>query len=137
MKLRRAEPDEATWINERYAAVRFIPSDLTRETVIVAEIGGAPAGLGRLVPIDAESCELGGMLVFDDYRGRGVARAIIDELLRHAEGRKVYCLPFAELEGLYRSAGFERAENAPAAMMEKLDWCRVTYEREVLLLVTT
>jgi GNAT superfamily N-acetyltransferase len=137
MQLRRARADEAGWINDRYATVRFVPSDLERDTVLVAEIDGAPAGLGRLIPLEETSFELGGMLVFDEFRGRGVARALIDELLRYAAGRTVYCLPFAKLEGLYRSAGFETTEEGPAQILAKLEWCRRTYEEPVLLMVTT
>ena len=135
--LRTARPDEAGWINERYVAVRFLPSDLSREIVIVAEIDGTPAGLGRLVPVDDSSCELGGMLVFEEFRGRGVARAIVDELLRHAAGRAVYCLPFAELTELYAAAGFVATEDAPGAVLEKLAWCRRTYEQPVALMRVT
>ena len=132
MNLRVALPDESAWINERYASVRFMPSDLTREIVVVAEIDGAPAGIGRLVPY-GEVYELGGMLVFEEFRGRGVARALIDELLRRAD-RDVYCIPFADLTELYESAGFRPAAHAPDAILEKLAWCRRTYEREVVLL---
>ncbi|HEX2122106.1 MAG TPA: GNAT family N-acetyltransferase, partial [Thermoanaerobaculia bacterium] len=132
--LRLAKPEEAEWVNARYAEVRFLPSDLARETVVIAEIDGQPAGLGRLVPVDDESCELGGMLVFEPFRGRGVARAIIDELLRHANARAVYCIPFAELEPLYAAAGFARTANAPAAVMEKYEWCTRTYDKPVVLM---
>lgn len=134
MKLRTARADEAEWINARYAEVRFLPSDLAHEVVVIAEIDGEPAGLGRLVDIDEVSCELGGMLVFDRFRGRGVARAIIDELLRHARGRAVYCIPFADLEPLYAAAGFTPAAASPTAVSEKFAWCQRTYDRPVVLL---
>jgi len=134
VKLRTARADETEWINARYAEVRFLPSDLAHEVVVIAEVDGEPAGLGRLVDVDERSCELGGMLVFDRFRGRGVARAIIDELLRHTRGRDVYCIPFADLEPLYTSAGFARSGDAPLSIREKLEWCRVTYDRPVVLL---
>ncbi|MBV8519407.1 MAG: GNAT family N-acetyltransferase [Acidobacteria bacterium] len=133
LQLRVAGPHEAGWINERYAAVEFIPSDLARETVVVAEIDGAPAGLGRLVPLDDDTYELGGMLVFEAFRGRGIARAIVDELLRRAKGRVVYCIPFAELESFYAGAGFVRVDDAPQ-LREKLAWCRGTYAKSVVLM---
>ena len=59
--IRAACPDEAEWVNARYAEVRFMPSDLGREVVLIAESDGEKAGLGRLVPVD-EAFELGGML---------------------------------------------------------------------------
>jgi len=137
VKLRTARAGETAWINARYAEVRFVPSDLAHEVVVIAEIDGEPAGLGRIVDVDERSCELGGMLVFDRFRGRGVARAIIDELLRHARDRDVYCIPFADLEPLYAAAGFTRCDDAPRSIREKFEWCRVTYDRPVVLLMGT
>jgi N-acetylglutamate synthase-like GNAT family acetyltransferase len=136
VKLRRATESDAAWINAAYADIRFQLSDLARDLVIVAELDGEHAGLGRLVPA-GEAYELGGMLVFDAFRGRGVAKAIIDELLRHAGGRDVYCIPFADLEPIYAKAGFlrcERDESLPAHILEKLDWCEREMQRPVVLM---
>lgn len=121
-------------MNERYAAVRFIPSDLTRDLVFLAELDGTPAGLGRLVPVDETSAELGGMLVFEVFRGRGVARALIDALVEQGRGRTLYCIPFATLEPLYAAAGFTRTEEAPREVREKFEWCVASYEQPVLLM---
>ncbi len=137
MNLRIATSDDERWINERYASVHFLTSDLSRDLVIVAEIDGVPAGIGRLVPAGENACELGGMLVFEEFRGRGIARAIIEELLRNANGRTVYCIPFSELEPIYRGAGFVRVtpdETLPAHVREKLDWCAREIDREVVLM---
>ena len=136
MKLRRATAADAGWINTAYANIHFQLSDLTRDLVVVAELDGERAGLGRLVPA-GEAYELGGMLVFDAFRGRGVAKAIIDELLRHAAGREVYCIPFADLEPIYAKAGFTRRERddaLPAHILEKLDWCAREMQRPVILM---
>lgn len=133
MQLRTARRDEIGWINERYAEVGFVASD-ERELVIVAELDGESAGIGRLVDVDERSCELGGMLVFERFRGRGVSRAIIDALLAHANGRDVYCIPFAELEALYAGAGFTRTDDAPAKVLEKFAWCQTAYGKPVLLM---
>lgn len=138
MRLRLANADDAQWINERYASVHFQPSNLSRDLLVVAEIDGAPAGIGRLVPAGEQACELGGMLVFEEFRGRGIARAIIDELLRHTNGRAVYCIPFAELEPIYAGAGFVRIpadDTLPTYIREKLDWCEREIDRGVILMV--
>ena len=137
MRLRRATPADAGWINAAYAEVKFLPSDLHRDLVVVAELDGQHAGLGRLVPAGEEACELGGMLVFDEFRGRGVASAIIAELLRHADGRTVYCIPFADLEPIYEKAGFrtrDRAGDLPQHVREKLEWCEREIARPVILM---
>ena len=134
LHIRVAILSDAPWINERYAEVRFLPSNLAHEIVVIAEISGEPAGLGRLVDVDERSCELGGMLVFEPFRGRGVARAIVHELLQHARGRDVYCIPFAHLESMYAEAGFTRTNDAPRAVLQKFEWCKRTYEHPVVLM---
>jgi N-acetylglutamate synthase-like GNAT family acetyltransferase len=136
MELRTASPDDAGWIEEQYRRAGFIPSDLSRHTVVVATDGGERVGLGRLVPAGEGMVELGGMWVTDPYRGRGVARALVEELIRRAGASDVYCVPFADLEGFYASCGFERVkrEAAPAALEEKLAWCEREIARPVLLM---
>lgn len=134
IEIRAARTDEADWVNERYAEVRFIPSDLSKDLVLIAEIARQPAGLGRLVPVDDDTAELGGMLVFDAFRGKGVARALIDALIA-ASTKTIYCIPFAKLEALYAAAGFTRTEEAPAAVRSKYEWCQRTYDQPVLLMV--
>ena len=138
MHLRLATSDDATWINERYASVHFQPSDLSRDLVVIAELDAIPVGLGRLVPAGPDACELGGILVFEEYRRRGIARSIVEELLRHAGEREVYCIPFAELEPIYAAAGFvtrEAVGELPEYIRQKLDWCeREIPERPVVLM---
>ncbi|HYO77507.1 MAG TPA: GNAT family N-acetyltransferase [Thermoanaerobaculia bacterium] len=140
MQLRRATLSDAEWINAAYARVHFLPSDPARDLVIVAELDGERAGIGRLVPAGERAYELGGMLVFENFRGRGVARSIIDELLRHAGDAEVYCIPFADLEPVYAKAGFTRRERhaaLPAHIVEKLDWCAREMARPVILMQLT
>jgi GNAT superfamily N-acetyltransferase len=134
--LRTARPEETGWVNEQYAKVGFIPSDLLRDTVVVAELDGERAGIGRLVDAGRNAYELGGMYVLDAFRGAGVARALVEELLRLAEGRDVYCIPFADLDAFYGSAGFRRIEpdGVPPAIAEKLAWCEREIARPVILM---
>ena len=140
LELRTARPEETGWINEQYAKVHFIPSD-PRDTVVVAEADGVRAGIGRLVEAGEGAYELGGMYVLDGFRGAGIARAIVEELIRRAGGRDVYCIPFADLEAFYASTGFRRieADGVPPKIVEKLEWCEREIKRAVILmkLVTT
>lgn len=134
MHVRRARPDETAWINERYDEIEFKRSAPERDFMLVAELDGERAGLGRLVPVGEDACELGGIVVFEQFRGRGVARAIVDELLRNAGERAIYCIPFSDLVPLYAAAGFVETGSAPRPLMEKVEWCKVTYPRGVTLM---
>ena len=139
MLLRTATPEDAGWIQEQYEKVHFIPSDLERDTVIVAEVDGQCAGIGRLVPAGENAYELGGMFVDDAYRGRGVAHAIVNELIQRAGSKEVFCVPFADLETLYAESGFRRIEpvGIPGKIQEKLDWCAREIARPVILMKLT
>jgi N-acetylglutamate synthase-like GNAT family acetyltransferase len=134
--LRRAGPADLEWINERYRAIDFRLS-AAGDFQVVAEVAGTPAGLGRIVPLEGRVGELGGMVVFEGFRGAGVARRIIDALLETADYDYLYCLPFANLEGLYASFGFRQVEagaGVPAKVIEKFRWCQEFYDEPVLLM---
>ena len=136
--LRTARPEETGWINEQYARVGFIPTG-AHDQVVVAELDGARAGIGRLVDAGENAYELGGMYVLDGFRGAGIARAIVEELIARAGDRDVYCIPFADLEAFYASAGFARIEpvNVPHKVIEKLEWCEREIDRAVILMKLT
>lgn len=129
-------PDDSGWIEEQYEQAGFIPSDLATDRVVIAEIEGTRAGLGRLVGAGEGAFELGGIYVRGPFRGLGIARAIVDALILRAGGAELYCVPFADLEVLYAAAGFARAEReeAPAKVQDKLDWCAREVTRAVLLM---
>jgi N-acetylglutamate synthase-like GNAT family acetyltransferase len=135
LELRTARPEETGWINEQYARVHFIPSDV-RDSIVIAEVDGERAGIGRLVEAGKGAYELGGMYVLDAFRGAGVARAIVEELIRRAGEHDLYCIPFADLEAFYASAGFRRieADGIPPKIQEKLDWCEREIDRPVVLM---
>lgn len=134
--LKVASPGDLVWINERYRSIDFrlsAPDDFQ----VVAEVDGKPAGFGRIVPIDGRIGELGGMLVFDEYRGMGLSKAIIAFLAETKRFDFLYCLPFANLEKLYERFGFRRVDaqaGVPAKVREKYDWCAAFYDEPVLLM---
>ncbi|HZV64833.1 MAG TPA: GNAT family N-acetyltransferase [Telluria sp.] len=136
--LRWARPAELDWINQRYAEVDFVRST-ARDRIALAEIDGAVAGFGRMVPLAPGVGELGGMLVFEDYKGRGVARRLIAFLLAQPDFQTVYCLPFAELESLYAGMGFAQvpaSADMPRHVIDKYGWCNTHYGQPVLLMRT-
>jgi GNAT superfamily N-acetyltransferase len=135
--VRQLQAHELKWANGRYGEIDFLPSTQD-DYIAVAENDGQPAGLGRLVRVGGEACELGGMYVFPEQRGGGISRAIIGHLIAAAGRATLYCLPFGNLRGLYESFGFREQAPDPAMpdqVLEKFKWCNSHYGREVLLLV--
>lgn len=123
-------------VNARYTEIGFVASH-AGELVVVATLAGDTAGQGRVVPIDSRSGELGGIYVLPHCRGHGVAKRIVDFLIQHTNLPVLYCLPFAELEGFYRSMGFvpvKQPDRVPQQVMQKHQWCNATYDKPVLLL---
>ncbi|MFC0132396.1 GNAT family N-acetyltransferase [Massilia eurypsychrophila] len=135
-KVRIAAPAELESINQRYRDIAFRLSEAV-DVQIIAEVDGAPAGLGRITPIAPRIGELGGIVVLPEFRGGGIARQIIVALLATTDYDFLYCLPFGNLEGLYASFGFRRMEDGaalPAKVADKLCWCRQSYDAPVLLM---
>ena len=135
--VRRLIPEELPWANERYGEIHFVPS-ADEDFIAVAEISNVKAGIGRLVPVDTTSAELGGMYVLPQFRGQRVAKALVNFLLQASTHRRLYCVPFAYLEDFYRQFGFvpipERS-NIPDSIATKLHWCHAEYASAVTLLV--
>jgi GNAT superfamily N-acetyltransferase len=127
------------WVNHCYDGVDFVYSHFDNEMIAVAEIEGQKAGLGRLVVIDENHLELGGMYVFESFRGRGVAKKIVEFLLKHAKpSQTIYCIPFGHLQHFYQQAGFvlcSDIENVPKKILEKYQWCQGRYPHPTALLV--
>jgi hypothetical protein len=133
---RLAQAGDLSWVNERYAGVDFVPSP-PADLVIIASCGAEPAGLGRVVPLAPGIGELGGMLVFEQFQGRGLAKAIIASLCALPGSDTLYCLPFAGLEAMYAAMGFVRAADdaaVPPQVSKKYRWCNQHYGKPVLLM---
>lgn len=135
--VRQAEKDELTWVNSKYAEVGFVSSNFKNECIVIAEIENQKAGLGRLVKIDNQNIELGGIYVFYDFRKQGVAENIVSYLCKTNpfENATIWCLPFENLEVFYSKFGFVKNRIIPPiAIAKKLAWCNTTYDKKVLLL---
>ena len=75
--LRTATSSDLSWINAKYDEIGFRRSDLSTDYVVIAEVEGEPAGLGRLVRVGESEAELGGIHVFKPFQGRGLAKEIL------------------------------------------------------------
>jgi GNAT superfamily N-acetyltransferase len=102
LEVRAAKISEIEWINQRYDEVEFVRSVFEKEIIAIAEVDGQKAGIGRLVNVNKGNLELGGMYVFESFRGKGIAGEIIEFLLSHADSKSiVYCIPFQHLVPFY------------------------------------
>lgn len=136
ISLRLATSNDLSGVNKRYEEVDFVPSH-EGELIVLASHNDKVSGQGRVAKIDAESGELGGIYVFPGNEGLGIARKVVDFLIKNSELNILYCLPFAELEGFYSSMGFRPVtdmDKVPEAVTKKHQWCNATYDKPVLLL---
>ena len=128
VQFRNATPADLSWINSQYDEIGFRRSSLINEKLIIALNEETPIGLGRLVGVGPNSAELGGISVFSQFRGQGVAREIVNHLLEWRDTYdKLYCLPFENLKKFYMSFSFSEANpldaELPYEIKEKLKWC--------------
>lgn len=136
----KAKKNDIDWVNTKYQEVDFVSSNYDNEHIVIAEVNHEKAGLGRLVKIDDNNIELGGIYVFPEYRGLGVAERIVSSLCNENPFNEVmvWCLPFEKLLPFYSKFGFKSSETveAPKAIAKKLNWCNSgdTYAQHVLLL---
>jgi GNAT superfamily N-acetyltransferase len=137
--IRKAQPDEISWINTQYDQVGFKRSKYDNEFIAIAEVNGRRAALGRLQYVVENEAELGGMYVREEFRGYGLASKIVEFLINNSESyNKVYCLPFSHLESFYKKfclCVVTNKENIPSSVIDKHYWCNSTYEGETLLFV--
>lgn len=136
VEVREATPSELDWVNAKYREIDFLPSS-SADRIAVAEVLGARAGLGRLVPVSPSAEELGGIYVFPAFRSLGASRAIIEFLVSNSRADELYCLPFCNLRDLYLSFGFsELRETAPVPLelKRKHTWCNTHYGTPVLMM---
>ena len=131
LTVRTAKDTEIQWINKRYDEVDFIHSNFNNEIIAIGEIRDSKAGIGRLVKIDSDHFELGGIYVFEPYRKLGVASAIVEFLLKSAPLNKtIYCIPFEPLVSFYKSFGFKLCidlDPVPKELLDKHLWCKEKY----------
>jgi N-acetylglutamate synthase-like GNAT family acetyltransferase len=104
--LRPATAAEDQAIRGLIRQVRINPMGLDWQRFVVAvDEQGTFIGCGQLKPHKDGSCELASIAVVPGWRGRGVARAIIERLLSGQQG-DIYLTARAGLGPLYEKFGF-------------------------------
>lgn len=99
-----------------YSQPGDIHPDQANVDVVLATYEGSLAGCGALKHLSNEVVELSRLYVRPAYRGRGLARKILDAVIASARtrGYKSLCLETAtfmtDAHALYRSVGFRETE---------------------------
>lgn len=141
MGIKLATKNELQWVNEQYRKIGFVPSNLENETIAIVTYKDKYAGLGRIVYLNEEEAEIGGIYILDEFRGLSLAHELVDYLVKETERnnlKEVYCIPFEELKHFYGKFGFKvfDYEGKPINnhILKKYQWCLDNYEKKVLLL---
>jgi amino-acid N-acetyltransferase len=110
--LRRASEQDATAIRDLIHQVGINPMGLDWRRFQVAIDGqGRLIGCGQIKPHGTEILELASIAVDAGWRGRGVARAIIQSLMAEAP-RPLYLMCRSGLEAFYVKFGFRALDAA-------------------------
>lgn len=102
-------------------------ADDERAVHVLAEIGGTPAGTGRIV-FHLDYAKIGRMAVLKEWRRQGVGRALVDELIRIAAAEhtarlvlhaQVQAIPFYAALGFRIVSGEFEEAGIPHRRMER------------------
>ena len=113
------EPDKAT-LRALIRQENLDPTSLNWRRFLVVEIDGQIAGIGQVK--EYPGCqELGSLVTLPEYRGRGIATALISALEARA-GRPLYLLCQDKMERYYNRFGYQTIpwREAPAPLKVKL-----------------
>jgi N-acetylglutamate synthase-like GNAT family acetyltransferase len=140
MGIKLATQEDIEWVNSQYKLAGFVPSEMKKEIIAIVTCKGKYAGIGRLVRIDEDNIEMGGIYILPSYRGEKLAGEIVSFLVKEAKKTNVanvYCLPFEELELFYKKFGFKdvnpEKDDIHETILTKYKWCLQEYEKNVLL----
>lgn len=104
--IRPALEAESAQIKSLINLVGINPTGLDWKRFIVAVNGeGRVISCGQLKPHGADILELASIGTLPEYRGQGIARAVIDELLRNSP-RPLYLMCIAHNGPMYEKFGF-------------------------------
>lgn len=105
--LRPANAADARTIRQIISLVHINPTGLSwKHFILAVDLHGSIIGCGQLKPHGDGSLELASIAVLPEWRGKGVARSIIEYLLEQHPDR-LYLTCRAELGPMYEKFGFQ------------------------------
>ncbi len=110
--LRPATAADAGRIRQIITIVQINPTSLNwRRFVLATDREGSIIGCGQVKPHADDSLELASIAVLPDWRGKGIARRIIEHLLEQYPGT-LYLTCRSQLGPMYQKFGFQTIERA-------------------------
>ena len=110
--LHPATATDAKTIRQIISLVQINPISLNwRRFILAVDRQGKIIGCGQVKPHGDGSLELASIAVLPDWRGNGIARRIIDQLLEQYPGR-LFLTCRSRLEPLYQKFGFQAIQLA-------------------------
>ena len=104
--LRPAKPADFPAIRNLVRTARINPTGLSWTRFVIAEINfGEVIGCGQIKPHRDGSFELASLVVAENYRGQGIARALVAHLTTHHNGT-LYLMCRSSLGEFYLKLGF-------------------------------
>ena len=121
--LKAIEPIAYPLIKRFYSETRYGGSPGKNERVWAWYREQTLLGCVRLQPYDG-ALFLRAMVVHPSYRGQGVGRDFLSEVVAQYRDQPIFCFPFAHLEKFYAEAGFELTDT-----LEDPPWFQQYYQR--------
>lgn len=141
MAIQLATASDLEWVNIQYQKIDFVPSSLGNEIIAIVTYKDEFAGVGRIVYLNDDEVEIGGIYILDEFRGLSLANELVGYLVEVAKKKNfkaVYCLPFENLKNFYHKFGFNEFEYETSQVndkvLKKYQWCLENYDKKVLLL---
>jgi GNAT superfamily N-acetyltransferase len=130
--LRRASRQDAGAIRRLIRRVGINPLGLNwRRFLIAVDSGGRLVGCGQVKPHNDGTRELASIAVEPDWRGRGIAREIIETLMAE-NPPPLYLTCRADLEPLYNRFGFRVLQPGEMERDLRRIWRMVRLARRVI-----
>lgn len=89
MSIQLATSNDLEWVNNQYDSIGFVRSDLKRDKVAIITYNNEYAGVGRLVQIDADTLEMGGIFILPQFRGLQLAGELVSFLVETARKSQI------------------------------------------------
>ncbi len=113
MKIEKARASQVNDLAAFYRITGYKGSVSPEDRIICVTEQGQTIGVGRLSR-EKDVFVLRGMRVLKEHRGRGVGKAILDALVREADNRDCYCIPYSNLKQFYSTGGFNEIKPSGA-----------------------